>query len=66
MATRLYSINVQDNEFAIVEATGSAVVTKSIELTVDLGTTPQVTKNQVILALEQLRDRILKDKWPPQ
>ena len=63
MATRRYSINPGDLPSPVTEAAGAAVVTKSIELTVDLA---QVTnKNDVIVALTKLQDWISSDPWPP-
>lgn len=63
MATRLYSINRNENEFKVVEAVGSATVTKSIELTVDLAV--GIQKDEVIRALRELENHILKGNWNP-
>jgi hypothetical protein len=73
MATRRYSIQPGDDEFAVTEAVGAATVTKCIELTVDLATstvngasgTRAVTKEEVLLALEKLENYITKNQWPP-
>ena len=62
MATRRYSINPEDNDHAVTEAAGLAIVTKLIELTVDwdglAALTPamsgQQARMQVLLALEKL------------
>lgn len=74
MATRRYSISPQDNDHQVTEAVGAAVVTKTIELTVDFDgmvafsptmTGPQA-KMQVLLALERLHAYIeTKGLWPP-
>lgn len=59
MATRRYSLNAQDNDHSVTEADGLAVVTKSIELTVDWdgftsqGLSGQQARLQVLKALEQ-------------
>lgn len=62
MATRRYSINPEDQDHAVTEAAGLAVVTKNIELTVDwdglAALTPamsgQQARLQVLAALERL------------
>ena len=62
MATRRYSINPEDNDHGITEAAGLAVVTKSIELTVDWDgmaayanpMSGQQARMQVLAALEKL------------
>ena len=57
MATRLYSLNPQDNDHQVTEAVGSATVTKRIELTVDWdslasdGLSGQAARRAVIDAL---------------
>lgn len=38
MATVRLSINPEDTDHAVVQAVGAAVVTKNIELTIDIGT----------------------------
>lgn len=38
MATIRLSINPEDNDHQVVQAVGAAVVTKNIELTIDIGT----------------------------
>lgn len=59
MATKRYSLNPQDVMQSVTEATGLAVVTKSIELTVDwdglisAGLSGQQARLQVIAALEK-------------
>lgn len=76
MATRLYSVNPEDNEFQITEAVGSANTTKNIELTVNLansiitdsnvvGGTRAISKNEVILALRKMLNYLEKSSWPP-
>lgn len=76
MATRLYSINPgqKDINTPVTQAVGSAVVTKGIELTVDLstaydfngaGSAKAMTKQDVLDALDQLKEHIEKRQWPP-
>jgi len=60
MATRRYSINPEDSDHQITDATGIAVVTKNIELTVDwdtlrsAGLSEPQARMQVLAALERL------------
>lgn len=75
MATRRYSISPGQQEFSVVEAVGAAVVTGKIELTVELansvtdgnvtGGTRPVTREEVLIGLEQIRNRILSKNWSP-
>lgn len=73
MATRRFGLSVGKTEFSINEAAGAATVTDNIEITVDLantivtdnGVTRTVSREEVILALEQLMNYIVKVKWPP-
>lgn len=66
MATRRYSINPEENDHAVTEAAGLAIVSKYIELTVDwdglAGLTPamsgQQARMQVSLALERIMNYI--------
>ena len=64
MATVRFSINPQDNDHQIVQAAGAAVVTKNIELTVDIGalaaaglSAPQI-RLQTLMALTNLHNWI--------
>ncbi len=60
MSTLRYSTNPEDNDHQIVDATGAATVTKSIELTVDWdtlrsqGLSEAQSRMQVLLAIERL------------
>lgn len=63
MATRLYGISKGETEFQISEGVGSATAADNIELTVDLAA--NVTKEDVILALQKLENHIMKYGWPP-
>lgn len=69
MATRLYSV-ANDFRFEadasgveVTEAVGSATVTTSIELTVDLAVVAD--RQRVVTALETLRAYIMEGTWPP-
>lgn len=73
MATRRYKISVGENEFAVVEEAGAAVNSDTVEVTVELastavndgGTTRSVKKEEVIAALEKIKNHILKGNWLP-
>lgn len=74
MATRLYGISVGQAEGAISEGAGSAVAADNIELTVDIANTVVnlngsdtriVTKQEVLDALDKIKNHILKGNWPP-
>lgn len=78
MATRRYKINPNENEGSIVEEVGAATNSKAIELTVDIASTivnkqdgsgtagtRAVTKEEVLRAIGNLHDYILKNQWPP-
>lgn len=74
MATRLYKISVGEGEFAVAEGAGSAVVSDTVELTVELATTAVnkegggtrgILKSEVLDCLEKIKNHILKGNWPP-
>lgn len=64
MATVRFSIYPDATEAQVVQAVGAATVTSNIELTVDMGNTMDgtsrpVQRDEVLLALQRLRDYIL-------
>jgi len=63
MATRRYGISRGENIDQVTEAVGAAIATDSIELTVDLAA--NVTREDVLLALEKFEMYIIKGNWPP-
>lgn len=73
MATRRYSVNPGASLETLVEAAGAATVTASIELTVDCaatvvtdsGATRKISKLEVLLALEEMKEYIVRGNWPP-
>lgn len=68
MATRRYGLSAGETEFQVTEAVGAAVATDSIEVTVDLAGTAlggAGGREKVILALEQIKNYIMKGNWPP-
>lgn len=68
MATKRWSCSIGEGEFSVLEETGAAVVAKQVELTVefattavqDLGTTRAVKKQEVLDALEKIKNSIIK------
>lgn len=77
MATRRYKINPGEfnvNGSQITEEVGAATNSKGIELTVDLstsykfngaGTAIALSKEDILLALEELKMYITNRQWPP-
>ena len=73
MATRRYSVAPGAVPESVVEAPGAATVTFPIELTVDCaativtdsGATRKISKEEVMLALEDIKIWITRANWPP-
>ena len=73
MSTRRYSVAPGANLESVVEAAGAAVVTAAIELTVDMattivtdsGVTRQISKNEVLIAIDLFEQYITRSVWPP-
>ena len=73
MATSRYSVAPGASLETVVQATGAATVTAAIELTVDCaativtdsGTTRKISKEEVLLALEEFTQYIVRASWPP-
>lgn len=73
MATRRYKISPGETEFQIVEEVGAATNSDVVELTVDLastavnerGSTRAIKKQEVLDALDKLKNHILKSNWTP-
>jgi hypothetical protein len=63
MATRRYGLSRGDTEFQVVESVGAAVDADNVELTVDLA--EDLTKEDVLLALDKFKAHITKGNWPP-
>lgn len=61
MADRFYGIDRGQTEFEIVEDTSSP--TKDVEIAVDLAV--DLTKSEVLHALDMLQNHILKGDWNP-
>lgn len=73
MATRRYKISVGETEFNITEEVGAATNSDTVELTVDLastavnanGTTRAITKHEVLMAIDMIKNHIVKGNWTP-
>ena len=63
MATRRYGISRGETEFNITEAVGAATAADGIELTVDLAVS--LEKSEVLIALDMIKNHIIKGNWPP-
>lgn len=63
MATRRYSLAQGATDQQVTEAVGAAVVTASMEFTFDLAS--NLTKEDVLLALEKIKNWIYKGQFPP-
>jgi hypothetical protein len=63
MATRRYKISRGETEFDIVEDVGAATNSDNIELTVDLAVS--LERDEVLRALEMIRNHIISGQWPP-
>ncbi len=73
MATRRYKVEPGEGEFAITEEVGAAVNSDTVELTIDLattrvntnGSTRTIEKQEVLEALDKIKNHIVKGNWPP-
>jgi len=73
MATRLYGISVGEGEFSVTEGVGSAVAADTVEITVELAATAvntatgqrTIEKQEVLDALDKIKNHIIKGNWPP-
>lgn len=61
MADRIYGIDRGETEFQVVE--GSVSPAKGVEVVVDLAV--NLTKAEVLMALEYIENAIIKGNWPP-
>ena len=61
MASRYYALDIGDNEYEVVE--GSSTGSKTVEVVVDLA--DNATREQVLVALKNIENYILRDVWPP-
>ncbi len=64
MATRLYGASRGEGDKTLIaEGVGSAVAADDVELTVDLAVS--LTRSEVLLLLERIKNHIAGGDWPP-
>lgn len=63
MATRRYGISRGEQVENITEAVGAAVAADSMEFTFDLAS--GLTKEDVVLGLEKIKQKIINGDFPP-
>jgi hypothetical protein len=61
MASRYYALDIGDNEYEVSE--GATTQSKTVEVAVDLA--DNATREQVLIALKNIENYILRDIWPP-
>lgn len=73
MATRRYKLSVGETHQDVVDEVGAAVNSDTVEVTIELaasvyktgGGTRTISKDEAIMAIEQIADYIAKSDWPP-
>lgn len=77
MATRRYKVNIGETavDAEVTEEVGAATNSKFVELTVDLAATAAykrdgsgqraILREEVLEALDEIKQHILKGNWPP-
>lgn len=63
MATRRYGLSRGETEFNVTEAVGAATATDSVEVTFDLAVS--LTRAEVLMALDAVKNHIIKGNFPP-
>ena len=63
MATRRYGLSRGEQVQNITEAVGAATAADSMEFTFDLAV--GLTKEDVVLGLEKIKQHIINDQFPP-
>lgn len=61
MASRFYALDIGLPQTDVAE--GSSTQSKTVEVAVDLA--DSATRDQVLVALENIKNYILQDVWPP-
>lgn len=61
MADRFYSVDKGETQGNITE--GSSTSSEDIELRIDLA--PAMSREMVVIALENIKNHIMKGNWPP-
>ena len=63
MADRFWSADMGKDKVAVAE-TGTTTAAAHVEVRI-LYTTTGLTKTDALVALDQIRNRIVEDTWPP-
>lgn len=63
MATRRYGVSRGETGDQVTEAVGAATASDSVELTVDLAV--NLTREDVLLAIEKIERKVIEGNWPP-
>jgi len=61
MASRYYALEIGDNEYEVAE--GASTQSKTVEIAVNLA--DNATREQVLVAIDNIKNYILRDIWPP-
>jgi hypothetical protein len=61
MASRYYALDIGDNMTEVAE--GSSSQSKTVEIAIDLA--DNANRNQVLECIENIKNYILQDAWPP-
>ena len=61
MASRYYALDIGDNEYEVSE--GATTQSKTVEIAVDLA--DSATREQVLVAIDNIKNYIIRDIWPP-
>lgn len=61
MASRYYALDLGENMTQVAE--GSSTQSKTVEIAIDLA--DSANRQQVFEAIENIRNYILQDTWPP-
>lgn len=61
MASRYYALDIGENEYEVAE--GASTQSKTVEIAVDLD--DNATRDQVLVCIDNIKNYILRDVWPP-
>ena len=61
MASRYYALEIGDNEYEVAE--GASTQSKTVEIAINLD--DSATREQVLVAIDNIKNYILRDIWPP-
>lgn len=61
MASRYYALEIGDNEYEVAE--GASTQSKTVEIAINLD--DSATRDQVLVAIDNIKNYILRDIWPP-